>query len=148
MVSCALWEFEEALGWVILNNALAPLVQYSESPTLVPLQIIHNAQLTILYWPNITHLVIIGPSFTWKVDRKCKGQLPLFFVLRYHPAFKINHLPCVLAHTCIPMSFPSSQPPTFNTNRRIHQCRWQILFFRRQILLLSVHIWSNGIHLY
>ena len=53
MVSCALWEFEEALGWVILNNALAPLVHYSESPTLVPLQILHNAQLTILYCPNI-----------------------------------------------------------------------------------------------
>ena len=32
-------EFEEARGWVILNNALAPLVHYSESPTLVPLQI-------------------------------------------------------------------------------------------------------------
>ena len=53
MVSCALWEFEEALGWVILNNALAPLVHYSESPTLVPLQILHNAQLTILYCPII-----------------------------------------------------------------------------------------------
>ena len=53
MVSCALWEFEEALGWVILNNALAPLVHYSESHTLVPLQILHNAQLTILYCPNV-----------------------------------------------------------------------------------------------
>ena len=40
-----------ALGWVILNNALAPLMHYSESPTLVPLQILHNAQLTILYCP-------------------------------------------------------------------------------------------------
>ena len=49
MVSCALWELEEALRWVILNNALAPLVHYSESPNLVPLQILHNAQLTILY---------------------------------------------------------------------------------------------------
>ena len=54
MVSCALWEFEEALGWVILNNALAPLVHYSESPTLVPLQILLNAQLTILYCRNNT----------------------------------------------------------------------------------------------
>ena len=54
MVSCALLEFKEALGWVILNNALAPLVHYSESPTLVPLQILHNAQLTILYCPIIT----------------------------------------------------------------------------------------------
>ena len=43
MVSCALWEFEEALRWVILNNALAPLVHYSELPTLAPLQILHNA---------------------------------------------------------------------------------------------------------
>ena len=41
--------FEEALGLVILNNALAPLVHYSESHTLVPRQILHNAQLTILY---------------------------------------------------------------------------------------------------
>ena len=49
----ALWEFEEALGWVILNNALTPLVHYSESPTLVPLQILNDAQLTILYYPNI-----------------------------------------------------------------------------------------------
>ena len=31
--------YEEARGWVILNNALAPLVHYSESPTRVPLQI-------------------------------------------------------------------------------------------------------------
>ena len=58
MVSCALWEFEEARGSVILNNALAPLVHYSESPTLVPLQILHNAQLTILYCPNITFIDI------------------------------------------------------------------------------------------
>ena len=53
MVSCTLWKFVEALGWVILNNALSPLVNYSESPTLVPLQIIYNAQLTILYFPNV-----------------------------------------------------------------------------------------------
>ena len=63
MVSCALWEFEEAFGWVILNNALAPLVHYSESPTLVPLQIIHNAQLTILYCPNIRPRAHIECSF-------------------------------------------------------------------------------------
>ena len=39
------------LGWVILNNALATLVHYSESSTFVPLQIPigPNAQLTILY---------------------------------------------------------------------------------------------------
>ena len=50
MVSCALWEFEEALGWVILNNN-------SKSPTLVLLQIIHNAQLTILYCPSIDNTI-------------------------------------------------------------------------------------------
>ena len=32
-------EFEEARGWVILNNARAERVHYSESPTRVPLQI-------------------------------------------------------------------------------------------------------------
>ena len=32
-------ESEEARGWVILNNARAERVHYSESPTLVPLQI-------------------------------------------------------------------------------------------------------------
>ena len=32
-------EFEEARGWVILNNARTERVHYSESPTRVPLQI-------------------------------------------------------------------------------------------------------------
>ena len=29
MVGCALWEVEEALEWVIMINALAPLMHYS-----------------------------------------------------------------------------------------------------------------------
>ena len=35
------------------ENARAERVHYSESPTLVPLQIIHNTQLAIIYCPNI-----------------------------------------------------------------------------------------------
>ena len=59
MVSCALWEFEEALGWVILNNALTPLVHYSESPTLVPLQILHNAQSYRVDHVSMVELMVI-----------------------------------------------------------------------------------------
>ena len=69
MVSCALWEFEEALGWVILNNALAPIMHYSESPTLMPLQILNNAQLNILYCPNMHGvLAFSGSVLTFRYD--------------------------------------------------------------------------------
>ena len=81
MVSCALWEFEEALGWVILNNALAPLVHYSESPTLVPLQIFHNAQLTILYCPNIRPRE--GPGSIL--------NLMFFFFFQYYVGGRVGH---------------------------------------------------------
>ena len=71
MASCALWESEEALGWVILINALAPLVHYSESPTLVPLQILHDAQLAIIYClnsvirPRYNRLTYCSESVGW-----------------------------------------------------------------------------------
>ena len=52
MVSCALWEFEEAHGWVILNYALAPLVILNHASSNSP-----YAQLTIPYCPILTLLV-------------------------------------------------------------------------------------------
>ena len=43
----------------LLNNAQA------ESPTLVPLQILHNAQLTIIYCPNnLEHSTLSSPDLS------------------------------------------------------------------------------------
>ena len=61
MVSCASWEFEETLGWVILNNVLVPLVYYSELPSLMPLQILHIN--VILYCPNTSNICKNTPIY-------------------------------------------------------------------------------------
>ena len=54
---------------MILNNALIPLVLYSESRTLVPLQILHNAQLTILHCPSIDRLQSRSSLHAWLIKQ-------------------------------------------------------------------------------